>query len=59
MRRKKCQSIIEYTILIAIAVAAATAMKTYVRRAMQAHLKVVQDQINVPEDIYDVEFKTK
>lgn len=52
MKKKRSQSIVEYTVLIAVAVAAITAMRTYVRRSMQAQLKIIQDQLNNPETVH-------
>ena len=40
------QSTIEYAIFIAVVASALTAMGVYVRRAIQANLKVVEDSIN-------------
>ena len=51
---RKCQSILEYVLLLAIVVAAFAAMRTYVSRSIQAHLKVVEEQIGAPEEITDV-----
>ena len=48
---KKVQSIIEYVLLVAIVVAAFSAMRLYVERSIQAHLKTIQDQLNNPEVI--------
>jgi Flp pilus assembly pilin Flp len=44
--KKSAQSIIEYTILIAIVAAAFVAMRAYVTRAVRANLKIVEEQIN-------------
>lgn len=43
---KRAQSTVEYVMLIAIVAAAIIAMSTYVRRAVQSNLKVVEEQIN-------------
>ncbi len=43
---RRGQSTLEYSILIAIIVAAIMAMGAYVRRAVQANLKMVEEQIN-------------
>ena len=43
---KRAQSTVEYVMVIAIVAAAVIAMSTYVRRAVQANLKVVEEQIN-------------
>lgn len=40
------QSILEYALIIAVVVAALTAMSVYVQRSVQANLKTVEDQIN-------------
>lgn len=45
MRKNKAQSIVEYTVLVAVVSAALIAMSTYVYRAMNARLKQVQDEI--------------
>jgi len=44
---KKGQSTIEYALLVAIVAAAFLAMRVYMQRAVQANLKVIEDQINV------------
>jgi len=48
MMRKniKAQSIMEYAVLIGVVSAALIAMSLYVRRAIQANLKTVENQIN-------------
>jgi len=51
---KKGQAILEYVLLVAIAAAAVAAMYTYVQRAVQAHIKVIEEQIENPEIINDV-----
>ncbi len=43
---RRAQSTLEYSILIAIVAAAIVAMHTYVQRAVQANLKMVEEQIN-------------
>ncbi len=40
------QAILEYAVFIAVVAAALTTMSLYVRRAIQANLKGVEDQIN-------------
>jgi len=40
------QVTLEYAVMIAVVVAALTAMAIYVRRAVQANLKSLEDQIN-------------
>ena len=40
------QSILEYAVFIAVVSAALVAMNLYVRRSIQANLKVLEDQIN-------------
>lgn len=40
------QSILEYAILISVVSAALITMSLYVRRAIQANLKTIQNQIN-------------
>ena len=40
---------VEYAMLIAIVVAAMAAMQTYVRRAVQAHLKLVEIRLNASQ----------
>jgi hypothetical protein len=44
------QSTIEYAVLIIIVVTACAAMTTYVYRAVQANLKVVEESINAEPD---------
>lgn len=50
---KRSQSILEYVILVSIAVAAVAAMGTYIKRAVQAKFKVIEEQVNNPEEIHD------
>jgi len=40
------QSTLEYALIIAVVVAALSAMSVYVQRSIQANLKTVEDQIN-------------
>ena len=53
MRRDSCvrpcrgQSTLEYAVFIAVVAAALGAMNVYVRRSVQANLKVLEDQVNV------------
>ena len=51
MKRKKYQSILEYAVLVAIVAGAFAAMRTYVSRAIQAHLKVIEEQVANDEEI--------
>jgi len=44
MKKKLAQSILEYTIIIAVAAAALMAMQVYVQRSLQAQLKVIDKQ---------------
>lgn len=44
--RNKAQSIIEYAVLVTVIAAAFMAMQVYVRRAVQANLKMIEKQIN-------------
>ena len=44
--KTKSQSIIEYSILIAVVAAAFIAMHTYVQRAMQTNLKRLDNQLS-------------
>ena len=44
--KKRGQSILEYTVLIAVVVAALMAMKLYVQRSVQANLKMIEKQVN-------------
>ena len=53
MRKKKAQSILEYAILIAVVTAALISMSLYVRRAIQANLKTIENQINSEVDETD------
>jgi uncharacterized protein (UPF0333 family) len=45
-KKNKGQSILEYTMLILIVASAFMAMGTYIRRAVQANLKMIEDQVN-------------
>ncbi len=40
------QSLLEYTTIIIAVVAALSAMSLYVRRAVQANLKIIEEQVN-------------
>lgn len=40
------QSTLEYALIIAVVVAALSAMTLYVQRSIQANLKMVEEQIN-------------
>ena len=40
------QSTVEYAVFVAVVAAAFLAMQLYVRRSIQANLKVLEDQIN-------------
>ena len=42
----KGQSTLEYAVFIAVVAAALTTMTIYVRRAIQANLKALEDQVN-------------
>jgi Flp pilus assembly pilin Flp len=44
--KPKAQSIIEYSILIAVVAAAFIAMHTYVQRALQTNLKRIDSQLS-------------
>lgn len=44
--RRRGQSTIEYTLLIAIVAAAVVAMQMYVTRAARANLRVLEEQMN-------------
>ena len=46
LRGKRGQNALEYTMIIAAAAMALTAMSLYVQRAMQANLKSMEDQVN-------------
>ena len=47
--RRRGSHALEYAMLIAIVVAAMAAMQTYVRRAVQAHLKLVEMRLNASQ----------
>ena len=46
VRRRAGQSAMEYGFFIAVVAAALVAMSTYVRRSIQANLKVMEGHIN-------------
>lgn len=50
-RRSGGQSTLEYAVFTAVVSAAVAAMALYVRRAIQANLKVLEDQINVETQV--------
>ena len=43
---KRGQSILEYTVIIAVIAAALMAMSVYVQRSVNANLKIIEDQVN-------------
>lgn len=43
---RRGQSVLEYTLIITVVASALIAMSTYVRRAVQANLKTIEDQVN-------------
>ena len=45
-RLRHGQHTLEYAVLIAVVAAAVVAMQTYVRRAIQANLKNVEEEVN-------------
>ena len=45
-KKRRAQSILEYSILIAVVTAALISMSLYVKRAIQANLKTIENQIN-------------
>ena len=46
IKKRRAQSILEYSILIAVVTAALISMSLYVKRAIQANLKTIENQIN-------------
>ncbi|MCX5706991.1 MAG: hypothetical protein NTW13_04985 [Candidatus Omnitrophica bacterium] len=46
IKNRRAQSILEYTVLILIIASALMAMSTYIMRAMNAHLKQAQEELN-------------
>jgi len=46
LKTKKGQNTLEYTVIVSVVAAALLAMSLYVRRAIQANLKILQDQVN-------------
>ncbi len=44
--KRRAQSIIEYTVLITVVVAALMAMKLYTQRSVQSNLKMIEKQVN-------------
>ena len=45
-RAQRAQSTVEYALLVAAVVAALAAMSTYVRRAVQANFKQLEESVN-------------
>ena len=43
---RSAQSTLEYAIIITVTVAAMTAMSVYVKRAIQANLRILEKQVN-------------
>ena len=50
---KKAQSIMEYTLLIAVVATAFMVMQVFISRVVQGKLKVIEDQINDPIVVID------
>lgn len=46
LRSRQGQSLLEYTTIVVVVIAALTAMSLYVQRSVQANLKALEDQIN-------------
>ncbi len=46
LQKSKAQSILEYSLLIMVIAAALMAMQKYIRRAMNARLKQVQEELD-------------
>jgi uncharacterized protein (UPF0333 family) len=44
--RRKCQNVLEYSLLIMVIAAALMAMHKYLRRAFNARLKQVQEELD-------------
>lgn len=44
--KKNGQSILEYSVIVAVVIAALSLMSIYIRRAIQANLKLIEDQVN-------------
>ena len=40
------QSLLEYTMIVVVVIAALSAMSLYVQRSVQANLRIMQDQVN-------------
>lgn len=49
MTFKRGQSVLEYSLVIMVVTSALLAMSVYVKRAVQANLKTIEDQINIAE----------
>lgn len=47
---RKAQATLEYALFVAVVSAAVGAMAVYVRRSIQANLKVLEQQINADTD---------
>lgn len=47
--KTRAQSVLEYSIIVATIAAALTLMGSYVRRAIQANLKMIENQVNSEE----------
>ena len=44
--KKRAQTVLEYAMIISVVVVALTAMSMYVQRAVQGHLKIIEEQVN-------------
>jgi hypothetical protein len=55
MKQGRAQAIIEYALLIALVIAALTAMHTYIKRGIQAGIKVTADGLGGQADEFDPE----
>jgi hypothetical protein len=49
--KNKAQSLIEYSVLLAVVIAAFLAMRVYVERAAQANLKLMEEKANAQPEI--------
>jgi len=48
---KKAQSIMEYAVLLAVVLAAFVAMNSYLQRAAQANIKLIEEQVNSEPEV--------
>jgi Flp pilus assembly pilin Flp len=57
LKKRKGQGIIEYAIILGLIVAALSAMRVYIKRGIQAGIKVAADQLGSQENAEETDLK--